>query len=729
MRCYESNATCTTPAQWLALRKTDGKPRKCLVAHGLLRLARCLHATSMTKLMDLKPSRIRGLTAHFGVVLGFMPFLVGSVLGAIITPDRIVPWVPGVTVGVQGAIQARTHLIDVTKSPYNADPSGTVDAASAIQAAINAAASNDVVYLPAGTYTLIASGLQILNNGITMRGDGIALTKLVGLGAAMPVQIGGTLLWTGQQNIFQVISGLKGSTNIIIGSGTSPYGLPLAPGDVYQISTKNTSDRMQVISVAGFDGLIRQPISVYSVSGTNIAITCPLVWDFTNAASMAQQTSMAINGYHPIMASGVESMTITLTNNGQMGSAQRIVGMYGARNCWVRDCSIKIANNYNLELVDCVSCEVSSSRLVGSGPQGSNHGGLLAANDSGLLIENNIFDGGLSPAIEFNEGFCGNAVFANLFTNNTASVVCHNSHPLMNLFEANICNDTFEMDGYFGSASHQTLFRNRLMGTTPFKRFITYMQVVGNVCGGTNYNFSYMPSDVSIYAQYGLFELGWPNIGNSSFDNTSPSVSWNWPGPSFWWTDNSTTHQYQNGSYTFTNNQLNTNTLWGNFGNIPAPVGSIYPIIFQDGSDTNKYWGDKNGGVILSVSAGTSSNLVLNTSESVSNGWTIYIAGQNNYQWLQLSNRSTMLLHGNYVYTNRTAALVWDPSIADHVIPASLLYTNGAPIWWGTNAWPAIGPDRNPVSGMIPAQERFLGLPIRKHANPLPPSGLHFAPQ
>src|ERR1039458_5998861 len=102
MRCYESNATCTTPAQWLALRKTDGKPRKCLVAHGLLRLARCLHATSMTKLMDLKPSRIRGLTAHFGVVLGFMPFLVGSVLGAIITPDRIVPWVPGVTVGVQG---------------------------------------------------------------------------------------------------------------------------------------------------------------------------------------------------------------------------------------------------------------------------------------------------------------------------------------------------------------------------------------------------------------------------------------------------------------------------------------------------------------------------------------------------------------------------------------------------------------------------------------------------
>ncbi|MEI6390565.1 MAG: glycosyl hydrolase family 28-related protein [Verrucomicrobiota bacterium] len=678
----------------------------------------------MIKLMHLKFSRACGLVAHFGVVLGFVPFLAGSALGTIITPDRIVPWVPGVTVGLSGGVPLRTNLLDVTKSPYNADPTGVLDAASSIQAAMNGAQSNDVIYLPAGTYTLRASGLSLNKSGVTVRGAGSTVTKIVGLCSGCPLSVGQSSLQSGQGHIFSVASAIRGSTNITLGTALSQFGGTATVGDTYSLSTKNTSDRMQVISVAGFDGIIKQPVCIASVSGTIVTITTPLVWDFTNSASMEQKTAVSINGYRPIVWSGVENLSITLTNNGEMGTSQRIMQMSGAKDCWVRGCSLAIANNYNLEMTYCVNCEVSSNNITGSASGGSNHGGLLVANDSGLLIENNIFDGGLSPAIEFNDGFCGNAVFANFFTNNTASILCHNSHPLMNLFEANICNDTFEMDGYFGSASHQTLFRNRLMGTTPFKRFITYMQVVGNVCGSMNYNFSYMPSDVSSYSQYGLFELGWPNIGNNSFDNTSRNVSWNWPGPSFWWTDNSTIHQYQNGSYTFTNNQLNTNILWGNFTNIPAPVGSIYPIIFQDGSDTNKYWGATNGGVILSMSAGTISNLVLNMSVSVSNRWTIYVAGQNNYQWLQLSNRSTMLLHGNYVYTNRTGALVWDPSIADHDIQASLLYTNGAPIWWGTNAWPAIGPDRNPVTGMIPAQERFLGLPIGKHASLPPPGGL-----
>ena len=55
----------------------------------------------------------------------------------IIPADRLADWKPGVTVGVPGGIPTnRTHLIDVTKAPYNADNTGAADAQRAIQKAI-----------------------------------------------------------------------------------------------------------------------------------------------------------------------------------------------------------------------------------------------------------------------------------------------------------------------------------------------------------------------------------------------------------------------------------------------------------------------------------------------------------------------------------------------------------------------------------------------------------------
>jgi len=101
----------------------------------------------------------------------------------IIPAARLVSWVPGVTVGVPGGIPTRPSgsgiIRDVTLAPYNADKTGATDAGPAIQAAINAAKANDVVYLPAGTY-LVATRIFInyKNNFITVRGDGPGLTNL-----------------------------------------------------------------------------------------------------------------------------------------------------------------------------------------------------------------------------------------------------------------------------------------------------------------------------------------------------------------------------------------------------------------------------------------------------------------------------------------------------------------------------------------------------------------------
>ncbi|MBI4137475.1 hypothetical protein HY469_05430 [Candidatus Roizmanbacteria bacterium] len=76
-------------------------------------------------------------------------------------------------------------IYDVTSAPYNADNTGTNDAALAIQSAITAAenAGGGIVYLPAGTYRLKLQGtngyaLQISRNNVVLRGAGIDQTFL-----------------------------------------------------------------------------------------------------------------------------------------------------------------------------------------------------------------------------------------------------------------------------------------------------------------------------------------------------------------------------------------------------------------------------------------------------------------------------------------------------------------------------------------------------------------------
>ena len=67
--------------------------------------------------------------------------------------------------------------------------------------------------------------------------------------------------------------------------------------------------------------------------------------------------------------------------------------------------------------------------------------------------------------------------------------------------------------------------------------------------------------------------------------------------------------------------------------------------------------------------------------------------------------RATLLRHGNW--DSVTDGTVWDPGIADHALPASL-YLGAKPAWWGDALpWPAIGPDRVPMVGKIPAQVRY----------------------
>lgn len=65
---------------------------------------------------------------------------------------------------------------------------------------------------------------------------------------------------------------------------------------------------------------------------------------------------------------------------------------------------------------------------------------------------------------------------------------------------------------------------------------------------------------------------------------------------------------------------------------------------------------------------------------------------------------ATLLEHGNHDVV--TGGAVWDPAIAERVLPASLFLAS-KPAWWGSTPWPAIGPDVPGLAAKIPAQLRY----------------------
>jgi hypothetical protein len=642
----------------------------------------------------------------------FLPF---ACFGEIIQSSNRVDWVPGLSVGVQGGIAWRTTIYT---NFY------TTNTAAEINAGIASCPSNQVVMLNEQGVFDVRTGLSILKDGVSLRGLG---SNTIVFGA---IQIGQGI--SGNNYPFTVISGGgKGTTNLVVTNLVDQFGSSLVKGDALKISADfdSTNQNFQVLNVGGYGHFLNQQVVIHSINGNTISITTPLVFDFTNNPVLFTVNLPGIPTLRPLRRVGLEDLTVTITNAGTLLGGNTL-SMTMCNNSWVTNVNVMYANNYHFYFQYNVSCTVAHCQVRYALGAGSNHGGMLVANDVGCLIEDNIISDGLFPGIEFNDGFVGNAVFANFFTNNLLDIDCHNSHPIMNLWEANVMG-VFEMDGYFGSASHQTLFRNRGLGTVAVKRFTSYMQVVGNVLGNPTYAYVYEAAEIPNYPTYGIFELGFPNIGNNGFTFTSPPTGWNWPGTNIFLTDNTISTNYQMGAVVLSGTQGPTNILYGNFTNKVASR-EWWPytppnICFQDAVNTNLYhYGDGTPIVCLT---NYGDRILINQTVTTSNGWKLFMTSSETFQTLQTLNKATHTLHGNAVCTNQsTYVLVWDAGIADHTLPASLLYTNGAPSWWGTNRWPAIDPEATVPTASIPAQNRFIGIPLAPDTstNNVNPNSLDF---
>jgi len=454
----------------------------------------------------------------------------GGTAGEVIPGERKVDWTPGVTVGVPGGIPTdRTHLIDVTKSPYHADNAGATDAQKAIQAAVDAASKGDVVYLPAGSYEL-ASGLSLRKSGITIRGAGSkTLVRCVGKSGFAYVGANSDYQWNWPKGGNTITAGLsKGSTRIAV-PDTSAFPV----GHIVRISVAN-DPTLPVVSVLGFPNLRGQMTRVTGKDDTTLAIFPPLYGDYGGGKLPARVNAARAQGNF----TGIEDMTIDCKQT----TGAYAIWLEQCYGSWVKNVKCRFARAYHIFLYDCLNCEVRHCWLDELNHTGPNGAGLLVEKSSACLVEDNIVYKAF-PHIEVNHGSSGNVFAYNFCENNYTfgimgcSIDCnHGAHNAYDLYEGNIAS-VFQCDGYHGSASEITVFRNWFHATCDtsepktdqfgrcisLNRFSRNISVVGNILGRTGLAYVYDNGDQGTsYARRYIYNLGLPNMGNGGFRGYAP---------------------------------------------------------------------------------------------------------------------------------------------------------------------------------------------------------------
>lgn len=476
----------------------------------------------------LKPMRLvrrtiyRRLGRVFYAAAGLLILAITGNFCAHAQPDPV-PWGRGMhwnpnVVGVQGGIPARTVFTNMN----NLDARGQTDVSAAINNAINLCPSNQVVQIPAGTFLLNKSVIiPPTKHNVTLRGKGAATVFL-----SKPGNIhGGMSPWPVPGLNVQIRGGAgAGSTTIDVANSAGAV-----VGGLICIGQRNPA---YVHSVAGETNCASSMHLISSVTPTGITFWPPLVMTLTN------QPVCAFYALQPMTGVGLEDFAMNLS----YGTAPCGVYMETCWGCWVKNVEIFGANSRQMmlycfnagEVRDCYTHDVRAS--------GPNHEGIDFYRDGCWnLIENNTIEKGGFPGIilgDYKGGCWGNVVAYNSVNGidsgssvaGAAISVNHGPHNSFNLFEGNVAQ-MFQSDGYYGSASHNTLFRNFFTGAYPNNfdwpravdlcRWSYYFNLIGNVLGTNDRAFTYT-SEMSGFSGPLIFRLGYPNMGNMGFSGTNP---------------------------------------------------------------------------------------------------------------------------------------------------------------------------------------------------------------
>lgn len=599
----------------------------------------------------------------------------------------------------------------------------------AINAAITAATSGQAIYVPAGTYRIEGSiTIPHTKDGVTIRGDGPDQTIFYGANGGASVFAFSEAGGVGGSSV-QSITGTKG-TSVLAVSSTSGY----TEGEIGVIYYDNEEDNTRIQAGAAptwsQGGYRRSRNYIYRVvnivPGTSIEVDPALPWDATYANATIERHSLSSQ---QVESFGFEDFSISFNpaNLPLFG-----IKITNAVNCWAynvgtsawaRNTSngsvIRVDSSYKVEIRHCdgYAEEVSSS-----------DGFIQMSASSSCLYVDNItknFD-----VAYYNSGYTVNNAYLNNFiitaqaTGKEGFNTGHFPHPSLELYEGNIVNFV-GADGYHGSQSHNTLFRNIVHGsnegltlsstTVALRRFTRYFVHAGNVFGWDGVNRHKV-------------SLGNPNIGNGNNNgDTASALSGDF------WADWKLTGTL-------------TGRASGTVGELTASGGDWGATSGGSAIKVSLYWDgytkrlidasiSARTGNVFTISGGTFSPS--STVTALPDLDTVFDLVQPNtagFQELDSDVETTLTETHNYVGSITGTGSVVN-STAD-TLPNSLAYTS-RPAWWPVSlTWPAVDPDSPTFSfGIIPAGYRFVngydagGTPIVATPSFAPSSTTHSTPQ
>ena len=390
---------------------------------------------------------------------------------------RQIPWRAGSDQWNGGKLPNYTP---VTCSGLRAD--GVTNDGPAIQACINSAAAQTAVVIPAGVY-FVNNALAMKSN-VVLRGAKSSGTPYLPAAdaAATTFRLGGN----GDIHFSSSMSGNRGSSVSITG-GYAKGSTSLTLSSVNGISVgtwifvSEDPDSAIPVTKTGQDGpcnwcgwddnsgnnLMNQFMQVTAISGTTITVSRPLYYAYK---STLHPVARAIA--FQITKAGLENIRL----DGSSADHGAFISMYNSLFCWVKGVETYVAGSGSKDAHILTSWshgnEIRDSYFHYGRNFSSDHnyGIYFLMVNSDHKIENNISRVN-RHAIALEGGGAGLAFLYNYIddvheddlTYFGAALMNHGAHPYMNLYEGNIASHLIA-DQYWGSSSHNVLFRNWLWG-------------------------------------------------------------------------------------------------------------------------------------------------------------------------------------------------------------------------------------------------------------------------
>lgn len=473
----------------------------------------------------------------------------GQAWSGILAPGRAIDWT---TVGIPGGIPNRTTAC-ATVTPAMSTAS--------IQSAIDNCPVGQVVSFAAGTFNI---GSIHVTKGVTLRGQGPAQTYLNVSGNVLLghwgdggyPQNGNPVNWTGGltrgSRVLTVAStsGMTAGMTVILDERNPAW--VNTQGYNGNCQPSNTCGRLDASPWFWGGGGPRaqgQMNKIVSVdSATQITVKDPVAYTHTVGLSPQVFWWSSSFGKGNREGAGVENMKIFSNGN------DYTVDIAWCDYCYAKNLSIMQNGRGAIRAYWSYGFVIRDSYISSTNTGAPTQYGFEILMSSMGLVENNIaytVTAAIMPEANFGVVFAYNyalnrSALLGGSGNQFADAQPHLAHNSFELWEGNTFA-TMDYDVIWGSASHNTMFRNRFSGIQPGKTSYTraveisawnrYMNVVANVLGDTTVHTVYRctyAGDWTNSNNGAIFDLanwhscGGPNNSLGSYDSVTYSSLMRW---------------------------------------------------------------------------------------------------------------------------------------------------------------------------------------------------------